>query len=104
MILIFLKAADDIHIYKMPVKKLVKDSDVAPALRDYIANMVYVGILAQLISIDIDLIYKALDFHFKGKQKAIESNFNVVKAAFDWAQQNLVKTDAYYVEKMMRTD
>jgi 2-oxoglutarate/2-oxoacid ferredoxin oxidoreductase subunit alpha len=94
----------DIHVYKMPVKKLVKDSDVSPALRDYIANMVYVGILAQLISIDIDLIYKALDFHFKGKQKAIDSNFNVVKAAFEWAEQNQVKTDAYYAGKMSRTD
>jgi len=98
------ESRSDIHIYKMPVKKLVKDSDVSPALRDYIANMVYVGILAQLIFIDIDLIYKALDFHFKGKQKAIDSNFTVVKAAFEWAQQNLIKTDAYYAEKMSRTD
>jgi len=95
---------NDIHVYQMPVKKLVKDSDVSPALRDYIANMVYVGVLAQLLSIDIKYIYEALDFHFKGKQKAIDSNFNVVKAAFDWAQQNLVKTDAYSVEKMSLTD
>ena len=94
----------DIHIYQMPVKKIVKDSDVAPTLRDYIANMVYVGVLAQLLSIDINNIYEALDFHFKGKQKAIDSNFNVVKAAFDWAEQNLTKTDAYSVEKMSLTD
>ena len=94
----------DIHVYQMPVKKLVKESNVSPALRDYIANMVYVGILAQLIGIDLDLIYKAIDFHFKGKQNAINSNFDVVKAAFEWAQQNLVKEDAYFVEKMNGTD
>ncbi len=94
----------DIHVYQMPVKKIVKDSDVTPTLRDYIANMVYVGVLAQLLSIDINSIYEALDFHFKGKQKAIDSNFNVVKASFEWAQQNLVKTDAYFVEKMSLTD
>lgn len=94
----------DIHIYQMPVKKLVKESDTAPALRDYIANMVYVGVLAQLLNIDIDLIYKALDFHFKGKQKAIDTNFNIVKSAFSWAKDNLVKTDSYYVEKMNSTD
>ncbi len=94
----------DINIYQIPVKKLVKESDVAPALRDYIANMVYVGVLAQLLSIDLDLIYKALDFHFKGKQKAIDSNFQVVQAAFNWAKDNLVKTDSYSVEKMNSTD
>jgi len=91
---------NDIHVYAMPVKKLVKDSEVAPTLRDYIANMVYVGILSQLLSIDIDQIYQALDFHFKGKQKAIDANFNVVKAAHDWAKDNLIKTDPYAVEQM----
>lgn len=94
----------DVHVYQMPVKKLVKDSNVAPALRDYIANMVYVGVLAELIGIDLELIYKAIDFHFKGKQNAINSNFDVVKAAFEWAQQNLVKQDSYFVEKMNGTD
>ena len=98
------EARKDIHIYQMPVKKLVKDSDTAPALRDYIANMVYVGVLSQLLNIDIDLIYKALDFHFKGKQKAIDSNFNVVKSAFNWAKENLAKTDSYYAEQMNSTD
>ncbi len=93
----------DIHVYQMPVKKLVKESNVSPALRDYIANMVYVGVLAELIGIDLDLIYKAIDFHFKGKQNAINSNFDVVKAAFEWSQQNLVKKDAYFVEKMNGT-
>ncbi len=94
----------DVHIYAMPVKKLVKDVDVTPTLRDYIANMVYVGVLAQLLSIDIDQIYKALDFHFKGKQKAIDANFNVVKAAYDWATTNLIKTDPYAVEPMRGND
>lgn len=95
---------EDIHVYQMPVKKLVKESDVTPALRDYIANMVYVGVLAQLIGIDLDLIYQAIDFHFKGKQNAVKSNFDTVKAAFDWAKENLVKKDAYFVEKMNGTD
>ncbi len=94
----------DIHIYPMPVRKIVKNSDVTPALRDYIANMVYVGVLAYLLSIDLDLIYKALDFHFKGKQKAIDANFDVVKASYEWAKQNLVKTDPYSVEKLNATD
>ena len=46
-----------------------------PTLRDYIANMVYVGILAQMLGIDMEKIKQALDFHFKGKAQAIDSNF-----------------------------
>ncbi len=54
----------------MPVKQLVKDSGAPSNLRDYIANMVYVGVVAWLLGIDLDKIYQALDFHFKGKTKA----------------------------------
>jgi 2-oxoglutarate ferredoxin oxidoreductase subunit alpha len=90
----------DITIYQMPVKKLVREAEVAPGLRDYIANMVYVGVLAWQLGIDLDLIRQSLDFHFKGKQKAVESNFNVVIAAFEWAKNNLTKNDPYRAEKM----
>jgi 2-oxoglutarate ferredoxin oxidoreductase subunit alpha len=94
---------DDIHAYPMPVKKLAKEADVSFNLRDYIANMVYVGVLAQMLSIDMDKIQQALDFHFKGKQKAVETNYNVVRAGFDWAVSNLVKSDPYRVEPMKAT-
>ncbi len=91
---------DDIYVYPMPVKKIAREADIQPALRDYIANMVYVGVVAQILGIDLTKIYDALDFHFKGKQKAIDSNFNVVKAASDWAKENLVKEDHFFVEPM----
>ena len=60
----------DVVAYPMPVKQLVKQSDAPSNLRDYIANMVYVGVLAQMLGIDLDTIYQALNFHFKGKTKA----------------------------------
>ena len=72
---------NDIFTYPMPVKKLVKESDTPNNLRDYIANMVYVGVLAQMIGIELEKIYMALDFHFKGKKKAIDSNYNIITAA-----------------------
>ncbi len=95
---------NDIVVYPMPIKKLSREADVSPALRDYIANMVYVGVLASILGIDLTKIYDALDFHFKGKQKAINSNFNIVKAAYDWAKENLSKTDHFRVEEMSPLD
>ena len=96
-------ARTDISVYPMPVKQLTRSADVSPALRDYIANMVYVGVLAQMIGIDLERIKQALDFHFKGKAQAIDSNFATIKAGADWAAQNLKKTDPYFVEPMEGT-
>ncbi len=62
----------DVIAYPMPVKKLSRESDVQPNLRDYIANMVYVGVVAHMLGIDLSKIYEALDFHFKSKKKAVD--------------------------------
>ena len=95
----------DITVYPMPVKELVKkDPSVPSDFRDLVGNMVYVGVLAQMLGIDIDKIQAALDFHFKGKQKPIDMNFNTVKAGAEWAQANLKKSDPFTVEPMNKTD
>lgn len=94
---------EDVFSYSMPVKKLSKDAGAPSELRDYIANMVYVGTLAYLFGIDLEKIYQALDFHFKGKAKPIDLNFNIVRSAYDWAKENYEKKDAYYLEPMDAT-
>jgi 2-oxoglutarate ferredoxin oxidoreductase subunit alpha len=91
---------EDIAVYPMPVKQLVRESQTPAKLKNYVANMVYVGVLAQILGIDLDTIYQALDFHFKSKSKPIDLNFNMVKAAFNWAQENLEKKDPFFVEPM----
>ncbi len=95
---------NDVVLYPMPVKQISRDADVPKNLRDYIANMVYVGVVAQIIGIDLQQIYDALDVHFKGKTKPIESNYTVVKTAAEWAQANLTKTDPYWIESMGGND
>jgi 2-oxoglutarate/2-oxoacid ferredoxin oxidoreductase subunit alpha len=93
----------DISIYPMPAKTLARNSDVSPNLRDYIANMVYVGILAQMLEIKFDAIQQALDFHFKGKEGPIKSNLSVINAGAEWAEKNLKKTDPFVAEKLEKT-
>lgn len=95
---------DDIVTYPMPVKKLIKEAEVPSNLRDYVANMVYVGAVAQILGIDLDTIYTSLEIHFKGKKKAVDSNWNIIKAAYDWSAENLQKRDRYYVERMPALD
>lgn len=96
-------ARKDIIAYPMPVKMLIKQAEVPQNLREYVANMVYVGVIAQMLGIELDAILQALEFHFTGKKGPIEANFNVVKAAADWAADNLLKQDAYQVQRMDAT-
>ena len=94
----------DIVIYPMPVKQIVRNDPAIPSnLRDMIANMVYVGILAEMIGIDMEKIDAALSFAFKGRRKAVDLNLNVAKAAATWARENLQKKDPYYIEPMDKT-
>jgi 2-oxoglutarate/2-oxoacid ferredoxin oxidoreductase subunit alpha len=95
----------DIAVYPMPVKQIVRsDHSIPNDFRDLVGNMVYVGVLAQMIGIDLEKIHTALSFHFKGKQKPIDMNFNIVKVGADWAKANLEKKDSFYLEPMDKTD
>lgn len=95
----------DIAIYPMPIKTIVRNDPNVPAdFRDLVGNMVYVGVLAQTIGMDLEKILAALTFHFKGKQKPIGMNFNAVKAGAEWAKTNLEKKDPFYLEAMDKTD
>jgi 2-oxoglutarate ferredoxin oxidoreductase subunit alpha len=95
----------DIAIYPMPIKTIMRnDPNIPTNFRDLVSNMVYVGILAQMINLNMDKILAALTFHFKGKQKPIDMNFNALKAGAEWAKANLEKKDPFYIEPMSKTD
>ncbi len=95
----------DIAVYPMPVKQIVRsDANIPSDFRDLVGNMVYVGVLAHMIGIDLEKIRSALEFHFKGKQKPIDMNFNTVKAGAEWAKANLEKKDPFVVEPMNKTE
>lgn len=91
----------DIVTYAMPIKQLVRsDPNIPSNLRDLVGNMVYVGILAQMIGMDLEKMQAALQFHFKGKQKPVELNYNAAKMGAEWARINLQKQDPYFLEEM----
>ncbi len=94
----------DIAVYPMPVKKIVRDDPNVPNdFRELVGNMVYVGVLTQMIGMDIDNIQAALDFHFKGRQKQSSMNMGAVKAGAEWAKANLEKKDPFQLEPMDKT-
>ncbi|HEX6289646.1 MAG TPA: 2-oxoacid:acceptor oxidoreductase subunit alpha [Herpetosiphonaceae bacterium] len=100
----FERSRDDVTYYPLPVKKMIADLGVDKKLVDRVANMVYVGALAQLLGIEREAIREALSYYLGGKQKAVELNYNVVVASADWARDNLPKQDPFRVERMDKTE
>jgi 2-oxoglutarate ferredoxin oxidoreductase subunit alpha len=94
---------EDISVYPIPVKELVRKTDAPPRLRDYVANMVYVGVLAHILGIDLQVIEDSLEYHFRGKQRPVKLNMDMVNLAYDWTAANLEKSDPFYIEPMDAT-
>lgn len=95
---------DDITIYTMPVKQIIKEQEVQPKMRDYVANMVYVGILAQVLGIPLEHLGSSVEVQFKGKKAAVDANMKIIAAAYQWSAANIHKKDPYQVEPMHKTD
>lgn len=95
---------DDVYLYPMPVKAILRDADVPPNLRAYLANMVYVGVVAEMLRIDKRILKTVVTNQFKGNKKAVASNWGIIQRAIDWAADNLPKQDCYYVRKKKSLD
>jgi len=95
---------DDMILVPMPVKDLIKEAKPHRDLRKLVANMIYVGVLANLIGIDLELIKAALDFHFKGKESPVEFNMMVIGLAHQWADENLDLEIPYQIEPLELTE
>src|SRR5215467_5443224 len=94
----------DLHFYPVPFDKLVVPVCPEPKLRKLVKNMIYDGILANLLGIDMEEMRKALYKQFgKRKAKAADLNMGALTAGFDYAAKNLTKADPYRVERMNAT-
>jgi 2-oxoglutarate/2-oxoacid ferredoxin oxidoreductase subunit alpha len=92
------KNRTDIIYYEIPVDPMVKEAGIAPDFRERVANMVYVGAVAKLFDIPMDIIWQALLTNFNGKEKPAKLNMDMVQRAYDWTAQNVVKQDPYRFE------
>src|SRR6266446_1238501 len=83
----------DLIFYAVPYDKLVAPVCSEAKLRKLVKNMIYVGVMARLMEIDIAEVEKAIRKQFAKK----------VKAANDYAVANLVKRDPYFIKRMDKT-
>ncbi len=97
------KIRNDLVFYPVPFAELAKEVIEEARLRKLLANMIYVGVAGQLLSIDMEEIKTAITKQFKSKAKAIELNMKAIDIGFDYAKKNLAKSDPLRVERMDET-
>ena len=94
---------DDLVFYAAPFDKLVAPVCPNAKLRKLVRNMIYDGIMARLLDIDLAEMDKALDRQFGKKVKAAELNRGALRAGWAFAEASLAKRDPHRVERMDRT-
>jgi len=94
---------DDVVFYPVPLDKITAAICPEAKLRKLVKNMVYVGAVAQILNIDLNVVESNLKRQFSKKPKVFDLNFGAVKAGFDYAQTTLTKQDPYYIQTMDET-
>ena len=93
----------DLVFYSAPFDKIVATVCPEAKLRKLVKNMIYVGVMAQLLNLDMAEVEKALRKQFAKKVKAADLNWNAAKAGYDYAAASLTKSDPFTIERMDKT-
>ena len=91
---------DDLVFYPVPFQELAARVANEVRLRKLLANMIYVGVVAELLSVEIEEIRGAIETQFKGKKTAVGLNVRAVDTGAEYAREHLEKRDAYSVSRM----
>jgi 2-oxoglutarate ferredoxin oxidoreductase subunit alpha len=94
---------NDLTFYTVPYDKIVATVCPEAKLRKLVKNMIYVGVVAHLLDIDIAEVEKAIRKQFAAKVKAANLNLGAAKAGFDYAVANLTKQDPFHIARMDKT-
>jgi 2-oxoglutarate/2-oxoacid ferredoxin oxidoreductase subunit alpha len=94
---------EDVVCYPVPFDKITAAVCPEAKLRKLVKNMVYVGVAAQILHIDLNVVEKSVRKQFAKKQKVFDLNFGAVKAGFDYAAATFTKQDPFFIEPMNQT-
>ncbi len=97
------KVRSDLVSYPVPFADLAKEVVEDVRLRKLLANMIYVGVVGYLLSIDRKEIQVAIEKQFSGKAKAVGLNVKAVDVGFEYAAKHFPVSDTMRVERMNAT-
>ena len=93
----------DLTFYPVPFDKIVATVCTDAKLRRLVKNMIYDGVLSELLGVEMAEMEKALRKQFGKKVKAADLNMGALKAGAEYARASLQKNDPFRVERMDKT-
>ncbi len=95
----------DIQQIVIPFKDLTATLSDSVKMRKLLANVVYVGILTELLHVPLEVVDQAIDDQFGDKPKVIESNKKAILVGREYAKEHLQNINfPYRIEKMNLTN
>ena len=101
--IVFPDLPDDRIVYRVPMAKLMETITTDVKLRRLVVNMLYVGVLAELLGIEEAEVDRALNAQLGRKPKALALNQSAVRAGMAFTREHLPKRDPFRVERMNAT-
>lgn len=94
---------EDINVLGVPLSKLCNEHFDTARARILMKNIAYVGVVAALLDIDLEVIKALLSETFASKAHLIESNLQAILLGYDYAVENFKCPLPVRVEKMDKT-
>jgi 2-oxoglutarate ferredoxin oxidoreductase subunit alpha len=94
---------DDVTVLGIPLSRMCNEHFDGARARILMKNIAYVGALAALLDIDLDVITELLEQTFAAKKHMIVSNMEAIRLGYDYARENFVCPLPTKVEAMDAT-
>jgi 2-oxoglutarate ferredoxin oxidoreductase subunit alpha len=79
----------DITVMGVPLTRICNEAYTVPRERQLFKNIIYVGALAHLLGIELEVIETLLAEQFSGKERLIKANFAALHMGRDYAAEHL---------------
>jgi len=94
---------DDIHVFGVPLSRMCNEHFDTARARILMKNIAYVGVVAALLEIDLEVIKTLLGETFASKKHLIESNLEAIMLGYNYATEHFQCPLPVRVEKMDKT-
>jgi 2-oxoglutarate ferredoxin oxidoreductase subunit alpha len=94
---------EDINIIGIPLSRMCNERFDGVRARILMKNIAYVGALAALLDIDLDVITELLEQTFAAKKHLVKSNLEAIRLGYDYTTEHFKCPLPAKVEKMDKT-
>lgn len=94
---------DEINVFGVPLSRMCNEHFDSARERILMKNIAYVGVVAALLDIDLDVIRELLAETFASKTRLIDSNLQAIRLGYDYARGKFKCPLPVKVERMDKT-